>query len=123
MARIDVEEHRSVPRYRARVPCTVLCASTGATVLTRTEMLSLKSVSLTIASNPTYGAEPSRVGANVELRLALPGGYVRLSGSLLSVEQAESIGNLFVFKIEGANEVDQRLYQEHLVSLSLSDSS
>jgi hypothetical protein len=123
MPEFDVDERRSVPRYQERVPCTVLCSLTGATILARTEMLSLKSLSVTIPSNPTYGAEPSDVGANVELRLALPEGYVRLSGSLLHMEQTNSIGNLFVFKIEGANEVDQRLYHEHLVSLSLSDSS
>ena len=122
MPAFDVNERRSVPRYRDRAPCTVICSSTETTILARTEMLSLNSVSVTIPSNPTYGADPSMVGATVELRLALPGGYVRLSGSLLQIEQVDSIGNLFVFKIEGASEVDRRLYQEHLVSLSLSDS-
>jgi len=41
-----------------------------------------------------------------------------LSGLLLRLEQANSIDNLFVFKIEEANEVDRRLYDEHLDSLT-----
>ena len=122
MPKFDVDERRSVPRYKEQVLCSLLWSLTGATIVARTEMLSLKSISVTIPSNPTYGAEPSMVGQNVELELALPEGSVRLSGLLLSVEQADSIGNLLVFRIEGANEVDQRLYHEHLVSLSLSDS-
>ena len=113
----DAEERRAVQRYKARVPCSVLRTSTGSTLLTHTETLSLSAISLTIPSNPTYGADPCNVEVNVELRLALPAGYLRLSGSLLRLVQANAIANLFVFKIEEANEVDQRLYDEHLDSL------
>jgi hypothetical protein len=57
------------------------------------------------------------VGKKVVLTLALPGGYAQLSGSLLRLEQANAIENLFVFKIEEANEVERRLYNEYLDSL------
>ena len=120
MPEVEYEERRSVPRYKARVPCSVLLA-TGATILTHTETLSLKAIALTIASNPIYGADPSNVGMNVVLKVALPGGYVRLSGTLLRLEQANAIENLFVFKIEGASEVDRRIYNEHLDSLAVSE--
>jgi hypothetical protein len=123
----EVKNRRSVPRYKARVPCSVLCASIDSSeasqderqlaVLTHTEELSLESISLTIPSNPTYGADPSNVGTKVTLELALPIGYVRLSGLLLRHEQAGSNDNLFVFKIEGANDPDWRSYNEHLDSL------
>ena len=111
------KERRSVPRYKTRVPYSVLCASTRTTLLTHTESLSQTAISLTIPSNPTYGADPSNVGRKVVLKLALPSGYAQLSGSLLRLEQANAIANLFVFKIEEANETDQRLYKEHLDSL------
>ena len=111
------KDRRSMPRHKARVPCSIVCPSTDSTILTHTEGLSLKAISLTIPLNPIYGADPSNVGVNVVLKLALPGGYVRLSGLLLRLEQANAIENLFVFKIEGATEVDRRLYNEHLDSL------
>ena len=114
----DNKERRRVPRYKARVPCSVLSASGGSALLTHTEALSVNAISLTIPSNPTYGADPGNVGVNVELKLALPAGYVRLSGSLVRLEQANTIDNLFVFKIEEASEVDRRIYDEHLDSLS-----
>jgi hypothetical protein len=112
-----MKERRRLPRHKARVPCSVLCVSTGSTILTHTETLSPDAISLTIPSNPTYGADPSNVGHKVALTLALPVGYAQLSGSLLRLEQANAIENLFVFKIEEANEVDRRLYNEHLDSL------
>ena len=112
-----MNERRNLPRYKARVPCSILCASTGSSLLTHTEGLSLNAISLTIPVNPTYGADPSNVGKKVVLKLALPGGYAQLSGSLVRLEQANTIENLFVFKIEEANEVDRRLYNEHLESL------
>lgn len=112
-----MNERRSLPRYRVRVPCSILCALTGATILTHTEGLSENAISLTIPTNPTYGADPGNVGVDVELKLALPVGYVRLSGSLVRLEQANTVDNLFVFKIEEANEVDRRMYNEHLESL------
>jgi len=118
MPGVEYADRRSVPRYKARLPCSVLSAATGATILTHTETLSLKAIALTIALNPIYGADPSNVGMDVELKVALPAGYVRLTGTLLRLEQANAIENLFVFKIEGANEVDRRLFNEHLDSLA-----
>jgi hypothetical protein len=115
---MEYKERRAVPRYNSRVPCSVLSASTEAAILSHTEKLSLKAISLAIPSHPTYGADPSNVGVNVVLKLALPGGYVRLSGLLLRIDLANAIENLFVFKIEGATEVDRRLYHEHLDSLA-----
>jgi hypothetical protein len=115
---VKVKDRRSVPRYKARVPCSVLCASTDSAILTHTEELSPQAISLTIPSNPTYGAaEPSNVGTSVVLTLALPVGYVRLSGSLLRHDQADPKDHLFVFKIEAATDLDRRLYNEHLDSL------
>ena len=112
-----MNERRNLPRYKTRVPCSILRASTGSTILTHTEGLSLNAISLTIASNPVYGADPSNVGKKVVLKLALPGGYAQFSGSLLRLEQPNTIENLFVFMIEEASEVDRRLYNEHLDSL------
>lgn len=62
MPGVEYKERRSVPRYKSRVPCSVLCASTDSAILTHTEALSVKAISLTIASSPTYGADPSKVG-------------------------------------------------------------
>src|SRR6266850_8563662 len=112
---IDLKDRRDVTRFKARVPCSVLCAVTGATLLTHTAELSLQAVSLIIPSNPTYGADdPSKVGTKVSLKLALPAGYVRLSGVLLRHEPADPKDHLFVFKIEAASDLDQRLYNEYV---------
>lgn len=114
----EVEDRRTVPRYKARVPCSVLCSATGATLLTHTAELSLEAVSLIIPSNPTYGADdPSKVGTKVSLKLALPSGYVRLSGVLLRHQQADPKDHLFVFKIEAASDLDRRLYDEYVDAL------
>jgi len=115
---IEVKDRRAVPRYKAHIPCSVTCAATGATLLTHTAELSLQAISLTIPLNPTYGADdPSKVGTKVSLKLALPVGYVRLSGVLLRHEQADPKDHLFVFKIEAASDLDQRLYDEYVDSL------
>jgi hypothetical protein len=52
-----------------------------------------------------------------EITLALPVGYVRLSGNLLRHADSTPKEDLFVFMIEGGNRVDRRLYQEYLDSL------
>lgn len=115
---IEVKDRRGVRRYKAHIPCSVTCATTGATLLTHTAELSLQAISLTIPLNPTYGADdPSKVGTKVSLKLALPVGYVRLSGVLLRHEQADPKDRLFVFKIEAASDLDQRLYDEYVDSL------
>jgi len=115
---IEVKDRRAVPRYKAHVPCSVTCAATGATLLTHTAELSLQAISLTIPSNPTYGAEdPSKVGTKVFLKLALPVGYVRLSGLLVRHQQADPKDHLFVFEIEAASDLDKRLYNEYVDSL------
>ena len=114
----ETKDRRDVPRYEVRVPCSVTCVDTGATLLTHTAALSLQAISLTIPLNPTYGADdPSKVGTKVLLKLALPVGYVRLSGALLRHEQADPKDHLFVFKIEAASDLDQRLYDEYVDSL------
>ena|SRR6267143_357749 len=115
---IEIKDRRAVPRYKAHIPCSVTCAATGATLLTHTAELSLQAISLTIPVNPTYGAaDPSEVGTKVSLKLALPVGYVRLSGVLLRHEQADPKDHLFVFKIEAASDLDQRLYDEYVEAL------
>ncbi len=107
-----------MPRHKVRVPCSVTCADTGATLLTHTAELSLQAISLTIPLNPTYGADdPSKVGTKVSLKLALPVGYVRLTGLLLRHQQADPNDHLFVFKIEAASDLDRRLYDEYVDSL------
>ena len=115
---IELKDRRAVPRYKAHIPCSVTCATTGATLLTHTAELSLQAISLTIPLNPTYGADdPSKVGTKVSLKLALPVGYVRLSGVLLRHEQADPKDHLFVFKIEATSDLDRRLYNEYVDSL------
>jgi hypothetical protein len=115
---MDTNDRREVPRYKVRVPCSVTCADTGATLLTHTAEISLQAIALTIPLNPTYGADdPSKVGTKVSLKLALPAGYVRMSGVLLRYEQAEPKDHLFVFKIEAASDPDRRLYDEYVDAL------
>lgn len=115
---VETKDRRNVPRHKVRVPCSVTCADTGATLLTHTAELSLQAISLTIPLNPTYGADdPSKVGTKVSLKLALPVGYVRLTGLLLRHQQADPNDHLFVFKIEAASDLDRRLYDEYVDSL------
>ena|SRR5438132_11424865 len=115
---IELKDRRAVPRYKARVPCSVLCAVTGATLLTHTAELSQEAVAIIIPSNPTYGADdPSKVGTKVSLKLALPVGYVRLSGVLLRHEPADPKDHLFVFEVEAASDLDRRLYDEYVDAL------
>ncbi|MEP6706098.1 MAG: PilZ domain-containing protein [Pyrinomonadaceae bacterium] len=115
---MESKDRRDAPRYKLRVPCSVTCADTGATLLTHTAELSLQAISLTIPLNPTYGAEdPSKVGTKVSLKLALPVGYVRLTGVLLRHQQADPKDHLFVFEIEAASDLDRRLYNEYVDAL------
>jgi hypothetical protein len=115
---IEIKNRRDVPRYKVRVPCSVTCVESGATLLTHTAELSSQAVSLNIPRNPTYGADdPAKVGTKVTLKLALPEGYARLFGVLVRHEQADPEDHLFVFKIEAASDLDQRLYNEYVDAL------
>ena len=115
-----------MPRYQASVACTVLPSidpedTTGdqrrSAIIGYTQNLSLDAIALILPSSQTYGTDPSNLGTAAELVLALPVGYVELSGALVRHQEAGPKDNLFVFRIEGANEMDRRLYREHLDSL------
>ena len=122
------KDRRSLPRYKTRIACSVEpspFASDGTVqteerhaVVGHTEDVSLECISLVLSSNPTCGTDPSRLGMLAEIQLALPVGYARLSGSLVRDAEASPQEHLFVFRIEGGDDIDWRLYHEHLASLS-----
>jgi hypothetical protein len=58
------------------------------------------------------------LGTKAEINLALPGAYVRLSGLLLRLAQANETESLFVFKIDKVNYRYERKYREYLDSLA-----
>jgi len=85
-------------RYKAHIPCSVTCAATGARSHRTRGAQPASHLNLLFLSTLPMAPmiHPSRdEGA---LKLALPVGYVRLSGVLLRHQQADPEDHLFVFK-------------------------
>ena len=77
--------------------------------------VSRDAVAVVLPSNETYGVDAPSLGL-VEINLALPVGYVRLSATLIRCSPDHSGKTLFVFKIQDSKERGK--YDEYLASLS-----
>jgi len=112
---IEVKDRRAVRRYKAHIPCSVNCAATGATLLSRTPRSSAcKPSHLLFLSTLPMAPMIHQSRDEGVTKIGSPVGYVRLSGVLLRHQQADPEDHLFVFKIEAASDLDQRLYDEYV---------
>ena len=114
------KNRRAVPRFKVWVGCSVLPRQTdedfrGQAVLGYVKDLSREAVAVLFPSNETYGANASSLGTQVQMNLALPVGYVKLSATLVRFAPDESGKSVFVFKILESKE--RAKYDEYLDSL------
>src|SRR5216683_7331323 len=114
------EDRRAVPRFKVWVACSVLTRLSDEdfrkqAVLGYVKDLSREAVAVLLPSNETYGVDASSLGQQVQMTLALPVGYVRLSATLIRSSPDVSGKHLFVFGIQDSKE--QRKYDEFLDSL------
>jgi hypothetical protein len=77
--------------------------------------LSREAIAVLLPSNETYGVNASNLGNLVQMTLALPIGYVRLSATLVRSSPDDSGKHLVVFGIQESKE--RRKYDEYLDSL------
>lgn len=83
-------------------------------ILGQTKELSRDAVAVLLPSNETYGVDASSIGKEVQMTLALPIGYVRLSATLIRYSQEDG-KYLFVFRIQGSEE--RSMYNDYVDSL------
>ena len=123
--RDDIKDRRSVPRYKIRIPCSILVlafdtpkgADARPATLGYTHDVSLRSISVVLPSHPMYSSDKGELGQLAEITLALPDKHLRLDGSLLRHAEATEKENLFAFRIEGGTGTERRSYEEYLESL------
>lgn len=112
------KDRRAVTRFKVWVACSVLCLSeedfSEQAVLGYVSELSREAVGVLLPSNETYGVDASSLGKEVQMTLALPVGYVRLSGTLVRYSPIDG-KYLFVFRIQESKERSK--YDEYLDSL------
>lgn len=122
MAKKGIKERRASPRYKVWIACSLLLEDESAptaedqrrpTIVGHTHDLSKQAIAVILPANQTFGIDPGSLGSRVEMTLAFPDGYLKLSCSLLRHEPMPSQENLVVFKIEGGN---VSTYQKHLKS-------
>lgn len=82
------EDRRAVPRSKVWVACSVFLRLSDEdfreqAVLGYVKDLSREAVTVVLPSNETYGVDVSSLGKQVQMNLALRGGYVRLSATLV----------------------------------------
>jgi hypothetical protein len=109
-----------MPRFKAWVACSVLSRLSDEdfreqAFLGYVKDLSREAVAVLLPANETYGADASSLGQQVQMTLALPVGYVRLSATLVRHSQDDSGKYLFVFRIHESKEREK--YDEYLDSL------
>ena len=114
------EDRRVVPRFKVWVACSVLPRISDQNfreqaVLGYVKDLSRHAIAVVLPSNETYGVDPSSLGQQVQMTLALPVGYVRLSATLIRSSPDVPGKHLFVFGIEDSK--DRRKYDDFLESL------
>ena len=114
------DDRRAVPRFKVWVGCSVLMRLSDEefrekALLGYVKDLSREAVGVVLPSNETFGVDASRLGKEVQLNLALPVGYIRLSGTLVRDAPDDSGKHLFVFKIQESKEREK--YEEYLTSL------
>jgi len=103
------EDRRAVSRFKAWVACSILPRLSdedfrAQAVLGYVKDLSREAVAVLIPSNETYGMDASTLGKQVQMTLALPVGYVRLSATLIRYSPDDSGKYLFVFRIQDSKE-------------------
>lgn len=117
------EDRRAVPRFKVWVACSVLLRLSDEdfreqAVLGYVKDLSREAVTVVLPSNETYGVDVSSLGKQVQMNLALRGGYVRLSATLVRYSPEDSSKYLFVFRIQESQESKERSkYNEYLDTL------
>ena len=114
------EDRRVAPRFKVWVACSVLPRLSDEefrekAVLGYVKDLSRQAIAVLLSSNETYGVDPSSLGQQVQMTLALPVGYVRLSATLIRSSPDVSGKHLFVFGIQDSKE--RRKYDDFLDSL------
>ena|ERR1700687_6216505 len=114
------EDRRATPRFKVWVACSVVPRLSDTdfreqAVLGYVQDLSREAVAVLLPSNETYGVSASSLGQQVQMTLALPVGYVRLSATLIRSSPDDSGKYLFVFGIQDSRE--RRKYDEYLDSL------
>ncbi|MDQ6651330.1 MAG: PilZ domain-containing protein [Acidobacteriota bacterium] len=114
------EDRRAVPRFQVWVACSVLPRLSDEefveqAVLGYVKDLSRDAVAVLLPSNETYGVNASNLGREVQMTLALPVGYVRLSATLVRSSPDNSGKHLVVFAIQESKERSK--YYEYLDSL------
>lgn len=114
------DDRRAVPRFKVWVGCSVLMRLSDEdfreqAVLGYVKDLSREAVGVVLPSHETFGVDAAHIGKQVQLNLALPVGYVRLSATLVRNAPDDSGKYLFVFKIQESKERDK--YEEYLDSL------
>ncbi|MEP6912799.1 MAG: PilZ domain-containing protein [bacterium] len=114
------KDRRAVPRYQVKVACSVLVHSSdqrfrGQAVLGQVKDLSRHAVAVLLPTNETYGVDALGMEKRIQLTLALPVGYVRLSASLIRYKRDESGKYFFVFRIQESD--DRGKYDEYLDAL------
>jgi hypothetical protein len=114
------DDRRAVPRFQVWVACSVLPRLSDEefreqAVLGYVKDLSREAIAVLLPSNETYGVNASNLGNLVQMTLALPIGYVRLSAILVRSSPDDSGKHLVVFGIQESKE--RRKYDEYLDSL------
>ena len=114
------KDRRAVPRYKVKVACSVLVHSSDQrfreqAVLGQVKDLSRDAVAVLLPTSETYGVDALGMGKQIQLTLALPVGYVRLSATLIRYTPDASGKYFFVFIIQESN--DRSRYDEYLDSL------
>jgi hypothetical protein len=77
--------------------------------------LSREAITVLLPVNVRYGVDTSSLGKQVQMNLALPVGYIRLSATLVRSSPDDSGKHIFVFRIEDSKERSK--YNEYLDSL------
>jgi len=114
------DDRRAVPRFKVWVACSVLPRVSDEdfrkqAVLGYVKDLSREAVAVLLPSNETYGVDASSLGQQVQMTLALPVGYVRLSATLVRYSPDDSGKCFFVVRIQDSK--DRSKYEEYLDSV------
>ena len=114
------EDRRAVPRFKVWVACSVLTRLSDEdfrkqAVLGYVQDLSREAVAVLLPSNETYGVDASSLGKQVQMTLALPVGYVRLSATLVRYSPDVSGKCFFVFRLQDSK--DRSKYEEYVNSV------
>lgn len=113
------KDRRAATRHKVWIACSVLPRPSDEelhekAILGQTKELSRDAVAVLLPSNETYGVDASSIGKEVQMTLALPIGYVRLSATLIRYSQEDG-KYLFVFRIQGSEE--RSMYNDYVDSL------